>query len=97
MCSPTRFVVSAPADVKPRLLSKPFVMSLVPLGLSGLFMGLSIASKWTGLYSAVGLAALFVYAMYRQFRSGLLAHDLELSQLKKPEAIRVQWAPGAAC
>jgi len=32
---------------------------LVPLGLSGLFMGLGVASKWTAAYGAVGLAVLF--------------------------------------
>ncbi len=33
--------------------------TLVPLALSGLFMGLAIASKWIGCYGAVGLALLF--------------------------------------
>lgn len=37
----------------------PFKKTLAPLALSGLFMGLSIASKWTGIYAALGLAVLF--------------------------------------
>lgn len=44
--------------------------TFVPLGLSGLFMGCAIASKWIGLYAAVGLAVLFfwrLYALVRQF------------------------------
>jgi len=32
---------------------------LVPLALSGIFMGLGVASKWTAAYGAVGLAVLF--------------------------------------
>lgn len=32
---------------------------LLPLGLSGLFMGLGIASKWTAAYGAAGLAVLY--------------------------------------
>lgn len=41
--------------------------TLVPLGLSGLFMGFACASKWIGAYAAVGLAVLFFYTMYRRF------------------------------
>ena len=33
--------------------------TFIPLGLSGMFMGLAIASKWIGCYGAVGLAVLF--------------------------------------
>ncbi len=32
---------------------------LIPLGLSGVFMGLGVASKWTAAYGAAGLAVLF--------------------------------------
>ncbi|MFH1513439.1 MAG: phospholipid carrier-dependent glycosyltransferase [Bacillota bacterium] len=85
------FAVPSP-DAKPRLITKSFVRSLIPLFLSGLFMGLAIASKWTGLYAAVGLAALFVYALYRQFRAGLTAHDLDERRLTKAEAARVRWS-----
>ncbi len=59
----------------PRLFTRAFWRGLIPLGLSGLFMGLSIASKWIGLYSAVGLALLFLTAVYRQFRVGNIAFD----------------------
>ncbi|MBR2991395.1 MAG: glycosyltransferase family 39 protein, partial [Solobacterium sp.] len=37
--------------------------------LSGIFTGLAIAVKWTGCYSAVGLAIIFFSTMYRDFRS----------------------------
>ncbi len=41
--------------------------TFVPLGLSGLFMGLAIASKWTGCYAGAGLAVLFFWGLYRRF------------------------------
>ena len=40
-------------------------VSLVSLGLSGLFMGLSIASKWIGIYAGAGLAILFFWHCIR--------------------------------
>lgn len=58
---------------KPRLMTRAYLRSLIPLALSGLFMGLSIASKWIGMYSAVGLALLFFVAVYRQYRVGNVA------------------------
>ena len=39
--------------------------TLVNLGLSGLFMGLSIASKWIGIYAGAGLAVLFFWHCIR--------------------------------
>ena len=42
--------------------------SLIDLGLSGFFMGLSIASKWIGIYAGAGLALLFFWHCYRIFR-----------------------------
>ena len=62
---------------KPRLMSKAFIKSQIPLCLCGVFMGLSIASKWIGLYSAVGLALLFFLTVYRQFRVGLIAFSYD--------------------
>ena len=41
--------------------------TLIPLALSGLVMGLSVASKWTGCYAGVGLAVLFFWSLYRRF------------------------------
>ncbi len=42
-----------------RSYDKPFWKSLLPLFLSGLCFGLGAASKWTSIYSGVGLAILF--------------------------------------
>lgn len=86
------FAVSAPLTQKPRLLTRAFLKSMVPLLLSGLFIGLAIASKWTGIYALGGLGLLFAYAIYRQFRSGLIAHDLELDRLTEEEALRMKWS-----
>jgi dolichyl-phosphate-mannose-protein mannosyltransferase len=47
--------------------------TLRPLALSGLFMGLAIASKWTGMYAGVGLAVIFFWTVVRQIRQGLYA------------------------
>ncbi len=46
----------------------PFWKTFVPLGLSGLFMGLAVASKWTGCYAGVGLAVLFFWTVGRHVR-----------------------------
>ena len=41
--------------------------TLVPLGLSGLFMGIGCACKWIDIYAAAGLAVLFFATMYMRF------------------------------
>ncbi len=57
---------------------KPLIKTLVPLALSGLSMGLAVASKWTGCYAGVGLAVLFFWSVWRRFREHLAAsHELE--------------------
>lgn len=45
-----------------------FSKTLIPLGLSGLFMGFGIASKWTGVYAGCGLAVLFFITLYKRYR-----------------------------
>lgn len=67
---------------KPRLFDRCLRKSLIPLALSGLFMGLAIASKWIGLYSAVGLALLFFTAVYRQYRVSNVACGLDVEHVK---------------
>lgn len=54
--------------------------TLVPLALSGLFMGLAVASKWTGCYAGVGLAAVFFYGIGRRFAAVREAKRLTLDQ-----------------
>ncbi len=50
--------------------------TMVPLGLSGLFMGLAVASKWTGCYAGVGLAVIFFYGLFRRIREITAARDV---------------------
>lgn len=45
----------------------PVQKTLIPLGLSGLFFGFAVASKWTGLYAGVGLAIIFFYSLYLRY------------------------------
>lgn len=47
--------------------------TLIPLGLCGFTMGLSWASKWTGIYSAIGLAIIFFAQMVHRFREYIYA------------------------
>lgn len=67
---------------KPELFTRAFWKSLIPLALSGVMMGLSIASKWIGIYSAVGLAVLFFTAAFRQYRAGNVAFSFTADGLK---------------
>lgn len=45
----------------------PLKKTLLPLALSGIFMGFAIASKWTGIYAAVGLAIIFFATVYKRY------------------------------
>ena len=47
--------------------------TFVPLALSGVNMGLAIASKWIGCYGAVGLAVLFFVRFYQLWRQSVYA------------------------
>ena len=61
----------------------PFWKTLVPLALSGLCMGLGVASKWTGCYAGVILAVIFFAGIWRRAR-------LALAAKKIPEKKRTQ-------
>jgi dolichyl-phosphate-mannose-protein mannosyltransferase len=52
------------------------VKTLPNLALSGLFMGLGVASKWTGIYAGAGLAILFFWTLWRRMREGQAAQHL---------------------
>ena len=51
----------------------PLHKTFIPLGLCGICMGLSIASKWTGVYAGCGLALLFFAHLLRRYREYLYA------------------------
>lgn len=58
----------------------PLAKTFIPLGLSGIFFGLSVASKWTGLYAGAGLAVIFfitLYERYREYKYACLSPDGE--------------------
>lgn len=54
-------------------------VSLISLAFSGFFMGLSIASKWIGIYAGAGLAILFFWHCWRTIRLQRKAEALCLS------------------
>ena len=45
----------------------PLKKTFIPLGLCGITMGLAIASKWTGVYAAVGLAVIFFITLHKRY------------------------------
>lgn len=47
---------------------RKFSKVMIPLGLSGLFMGFGVASKWTGCYAGVGLAIIFFADLYKRYK-----------------------------
>ncbi len=49
---------------------KPINNTFIPLGLSGAFMGLGIACKWTGAYAGAGLAVIFFSSIYLKYKTG---------------------------
>ena len=61
----------------------PFWKTLIPLALSGLCMGLGVASKWTGCYAGVALAILFFWGVFRRLR-------LIMAARKTPEEKRTE-------
>ena len=69
---PVLFILFAYFFMLRFLQSDPYrdpMKALLPsLGLSGLFMGLSIASKWIGIYAGCGLAVLFFWHCFRMMR-----------------------------
>lgn len=66
----------------------PLGKTLIPLGLSGLFMGLAVASKWTGCYAGIGLALMFFFGVYRRLRlyAALRRESLQKSMKGKARA-----------
>ena len=76
-------------STQPKLLDKSYLKTLVPLGFCGLFMGMSIASKWIGIYSAAGLALLFFMTMYRQLRAWDTAWKMDDETIDADSSARI--------
>lgn len=69
--------------------------TFVPLALSGLFMGLSVASKWTGCYNGLGLGVMFFVTVYSRYRQCCRAKDL-LGNSKELPGERINCVHNAA-
>ena len=77
-----------------RFLQTDFVkekrgVSLISLGLSGLFMGLSIASKWIGIYAGAGLGILFFWHGIRVYMIYRSRTDTESNEVKTPQKFMI--------
>ena len=59
------------------LLECSIKSAIIPLACSGLFMGLSIASKWIGIYAGIGLAILYFWHCFRNIRIDSQKEDHE--------------------
>ena len=71
----------------------PFARKLVPLGLAGLSFGLGASSKWTCLYSGVGLAVLFFTSFILRCVDLIKARHAAKVKGEKPEKIWVNPVP----
>ena len=56
--------------------------TLTPLALSGIAMGLGVASKWIGVYAGLGLAVLFFMTMIRRYQEH--AHAIATGDMSEP-------------
>ena len=56
----------------------PIYKKLIALGISGIFFGLSVAAKWTGLYAGAGLAAVFFISLYNKYRHDFALYKKEI-------------------
>ena len=73
------------------LICTPRRKGLISLAASGFFMGLSIASKWIGIYAGLGLAVLFFWHCIRTIvLCNDAARQLQGGYLNKEEARRLQ-------
>jgi len=50
-------------------VSEPLKKILPPLLFTGIFMGLGIASKWTGMYAGAGLAVIYCFVLVRHVKN----------------------------
>ena len=58
--------------------TSPLKKKLIPLGISGIFFGLSVAAKWTGLYAGAGLAVVFFISLYNKYKYDFALYKKEI-------------------
>lgn len=73
---------------------QPFWKTLIPLALSGLCMGLGVASKWTACYAGVVLALIFFYGIWR--RGCMVVRARRIPEGKQTEKTRAVARGGKA-
>lgn len=69
----------------------PLKKTWIFLGLSGIFMGLGIACKWTGIYAGAGLAVIFFWSIwqrYQEYRYALSKPGGETNGISHEDVIR---------
>jgi len=47
-----------------RFVTRPFRDSVLPLALSGIFFGLSVAVTWTAIFAGIGIFAILIYSLF---------------------------------
>ncbi len=52
-----------------------FIKTLVPIALSGFFMGCAWSAKWTGIYASAGLAVIFFLTVFQRIREYRILKD----------------------
>ena len=73
-----------------RFFETPLPRSLLLLCLSGLMMGLGIASKWTGCYAGAGLAVVFFFGLWRRVREIRAAKAIPAKQQDRAQALAAE-------
>ena len=68
----------------------PLLKTLIPLALSGICMGLGVASKWTGCYAGVVLALLFFFGVWRRGRLVAAARKKSPDSRSADEALQAE-------
>lgn len=66
--------------------------SYIPLLFSGIFMGLAMATKWSGVYSAVGLAIIFFATIYHRYGEYLWYYkneNIEMISLARKYLVKI--------
>ena len=70
-----------------------FARSLIPLGLSGVFMGIAWATKWIGIYGSAGLVVIFFWTLWKNLREERGLWRRRTIALEKPVASARRRAP----
>ena len=68
-----------------------FSSTLIPLGLSGVSMGLACASKWIGMYAGVGLAVIFFISIYQRIKEYIsIRRNIQATGFRKADPSQIE-------